>query len=101
MKQVILLFLFSGFFWSTKETPSNSASNRETQQAAFNVLQAKCNVCHRTENPGRIFTEKNMDKLVKKINRQVFVWKRMPKGNEIQLTIEEKESLENWIETLL
>ena len=64
---------------------------------AFSILQNKCNVCHVVKKKKRVFTLENMDRYKKKINRQVFKWKRMPKGNEIKLTPEEYTQLKTWI----
>ena len=66
---------------------------------ALSVLQTQCNSCHRTENPYRVFTAENMDGFAKKIHRQVFVWKRMPKGNNT-LSEADRRALKNWIENL-
>jgi len=69
----------------------------EIQEAAFSILKTKCNVCHKYDNPSKIFTIDNMNEFSKKINRQVFIWKRMPKGDDIKLSKEEKDILKNWI----
>jgi len=66
------------------------------KELAFKVLQTKCNVCHEQKNKRMIFTLDNMDSRGKKIYRQVFKWKRMPKGNEIKLTAEELTQLKSW-----
>jgi len=67
---------------------------------AYNILENKCNVCHRKQNPFMIFSLKNMDKRAKKINKNVFELQRMPKGDEIKLTPDERETLKNWIQSL-
>jgi uncharacterized membrane protein len=67
---------------------------------AYNMLEKKCNVCHRKQNPFMVFTMKNMDKRAKKINKNVFKLQRMPKGDEIKLAAAEKEILKNWIQSL-
>lgn len=74
-------------------------SSFENNDKVFAILNKKCNVCHRTKNPSKVFSLDNMDGFAKKINRQVFIWKRMPKGNEIHLTKEEKQILSSWINT--
>jgi uncharacterized membrane protein len=71
------------------------------KQKAFSVLQSQCNICHSSQNPSKLFTLENMNGFAKKINRQVFVWKRMPKGNDNNLTTEEKETLKIWLNTQL
>ncbi|MBL4709511.1 MAG: hypothetical protein JKY48_13835 [Flavobacteriales bacterium] len=67
---------------------------------AFEVLNAKCNICHRKQNPFKIFSLKNMERHAPKIYKQVFIKKRMPKGNKIKLTKLEYEKLKNWLNTL-
>lgn len=73
----------------------------DSKTAAFKILENKCNVCHKKRNPFMIFKLKNMDKRAKKIYKQVFVKKRMPKGDEIKLTVEEYKVLEEWLKTNL
>nr|WKN39933.1 hypothetical protein K4G66_14665 [Tunicatimonas sp. TK19036] len=69
------------------------------KQAALEVLQTKCNVCHKKKNPRRVFTLDNMSDLAPRIYKQVFVKQRMPKGKETQLTREEYNTLEKWLLT--
>ena len=64
------------------------------------ILDTKCNSCHRKQNPFMIFTSKNMDKRINKIYEQVFVKKRMPKGDD-QLSTEESDLLKKWIKSNL
>jgi uncharacterized membrane protein len=71
------------------------------KEKAYTVLNNKCNICHRKQNPFKIFSLRNMDRYAQKIEEQVFILKRMPKGNEIKLTNFEKESLQNWLETTI
>ena len=80
----------------------NKAVNENPKKtAALKILQNKCNVCHKKRNPFMIFKEKNMNKRAKRIYKQVFVKKRMPKGDEIKLTLEEYKILEEWLKTNL
>lgn len=67
---------------------------------ALKVLITKCNVCHETKNPRRVFTSNNISELAPKIYKQVFIKERMPKGNEIRLTDEEYDTLKRWLLTL-
>jgi len=67
------------------------------QEDAFNVLTNNCNVCHLRENPSKVFTMDNMNDYARRINRQVFVWKRMPKGKTVTLNDREKQTLKKWI----
>jgi uncharacterized membrane protein len=78
--------------WDVASTPLKTE--------AFNILENKCNVCHRKQNPFMVFNLKNMEKRAKKINKNVFELQRMPKGDEIKLTSEERETLKNWIQSL-
>lgn len=67
------------------------------KEQAFQILQTKCNVCHEKKNKRRIFTLDNMNKNRKRIYRQVYKWKRMPKGDKIKLTPQESNQLKEWI----
>lgn len=69
------------------------------KRAVFEILDSKCNVCHRNQNPFMIFNEKNMTRRARKIYKMVFMERRMPKGNEIRLTNEERAKLEKWLFT--
>ena len=71
----------------------------DLKHASFQILQAKCNVCHEKKNPRRVFTLDNMTDLAPKIYKQVFIKKRMPKGNDIRLTDEEYDILKKWLFT--
>ena len=71
----------------------------DIKQKAFQILKTKCNVCHRKKNPFMVFSLKNMEKRAPKIHKQVFVKRRMPKGNQIKLTNEEFATLKSWLET--
>jgi uncharacterized membrane protein len=105
MKQIIViisLFYAVAFPQGTKQSVRISYSDTlNKKQKAFKVLQNQCNICHRSQNPSMLFTLENMNGFAKKINRQVFVWKRMPKGNDNNLTTEEKETLKIWLNTQL
>lgn len=70
------------------------------QEEALEILRNKCNVCHVKKNPSKVFDFENMNVFAKRIHRQVFVWKRMPKGNSITLTKKEKDTLKKWINSL-
>ncbi|MCB0662056.1 MAG: hypothetical protein KDC24_04915 [Saprospiraceae bacterium] len=71
----------------------------DLKKAAFTVLDTKCNVCHRRQNPFMVFNERNMERRAGKIHHQVFVAKRMPKPEGKALTTEEKRTLKNWLLT--
>ena len=78
-------------------------NNTPSKVAAFEVLKTHCNTCHIDKNPRRVFTLENMDKAAKKIRRQVFVFKRMPKGKarRDKITETEMKALKIWIDTTL
>lgn len=71
--------------------------------AAFEILDRHCNTCYVHENPRRVFTLDNMEDSARKIRRQVFVFKRMPKGkaSRDKITETEMKTLKNWINDTL
>jgi len=73
--------------------------NEDVKGKALKVLETKCNVCHRSSNPRRVFTAVNVDKLAPKIQKQVFVKRRMPKGDDIKLTLAEEQILRRWLDS--
>ncbi|HAA13736.1 MAG TPA: hypothetical protein DCE41_19400 [Cytophagales bacterium] len=81
------------------ELTATSAMADTLKTAALEVLKAKCNVCHRKQNPFMVFTERNMAGKARKIYRAVFVQRIMPKGNEIRLASAERATLEKWLST--
>tara|TARA_B100000780_G_C21095833_1_gene441953 strand:+ start:179 stop:526 length:348 start_codon:yes stop_codon:yes gene_type:complete len=90
-------------FAKSSQSPSYSTrsfQNNDFKKEAFNILNNKCNSCHRKQNPFMIFTEKNMDKRAHKIKKQVFELKRMPKEEGTPLTQDEYQTLSNWIVNL-
>ena len=98
MKYIIFFLLGINTFGSIPKSYSTKVHSSSIEQnEAFKVLTQKCNVCHTDKNPSKVFTLENMNGFARKINRQLFVWKRMPKGNEITLSNQEKETLKNWL----
>lgn len=79
------------------ELPISVEPQDPIQNKAFSVLDSKCNFCHMTRKRLDHFTLDNMNGLVSKINEQVFVKNKMPKGKNNALTLEEKNSLLLWI----
>lgn len=77
--------------------PTDSIDLVDSKALAFAILDNKCNSCHRIKNKRRIFTIENMDGNAKKIHKQVFIWKRMPKRSAPQLTTIEYDQLKNWL----
>lgn len=68
-----------------------------SNEKALQILDNKCNVCHRKQNKRRVFTSNNMDTWANAIYKQVFIKKRMPKGKKIKLTTNEYQELLTWI----
>jgi len=98
MKYLVLLFIgISTFANIPKSEITKASAISNDQKDAFRVLDQKCNVCHAKQNPSKVFTLENMNDYARKVNRQVFVWKRMPKGDEVSLTQAEKITLKNWL----
>lgn len=101
MKYLFFIALLSFTSYSTQDVASmvevNHSNADNIKEQAFEILKTKCNVCHKKKNKRMVFTLKNMNRRAKKINRQVFKWKRMPKGDEIKLTKEEYTILKTWI----
>lgn len=86
--------------FSIRQKPLTPTTKFDISQQALDVLEQKCNVCHQTRNPKKVFTTSNMDELAPKIYKQVFIKKRMPKGNENDLTQTEIIQLMKWLKTL-
>lgn len=91
-------------WYAPQGPPANGLSHHlETgdslQQAAFLILDTKCNVCHRKQNPFMVFNLKNMKRRATKIYDLVFVQQRMPKGDATRLTTEERATLKQWLST--
>lgn len=105
MKVTIALFTLIGFFLLEGPQPVMSIevsnASEELKTKAYKVLDGKCNVCHRKQNPFMVFSMKNMERRAAKIYKQVIVKKRMPKGDDIKLTQEEYSHLKNWLTTQL
>ena len=111
MKALITLVLFSSIaLMSFRSSPAMESeieekiqsigSSNSLKEDALHILETKCNVCHKKQNPFMVFKEKNMEKKAPKINQMVFIERRMPKGNEIKLTKEEYTQLKNWLASL-
>jgi uncharacterized membrane protein len=96
------IILIGAYYQRAETSPnpiSSEANGNNLKREALEILETKCNVCHKKQNPLIIFKEKNMSKRAKKIYQMVFVERKMPKGNEIRLTDEEIDKLENWLFT--
>ncbi len=106
---ILLIIILSKTVFATNDVnrshalASNEVSfigEEDVKKQALKILQLKCNVCHKKQNPFMVFKEKNMEKRAPKINQMVFVERRMPKGNEIKLSKDEYTQLKNWLASL-
>ncbi|MFK8005373.1 MAG: hypothetical protein AB8H03_03340 [Saprospiraceae bacterium] len=107
MKFIILSFIVSSTFFLPQKKESTPVKetitineNDSLKLNAFEILKTKCNVCHQRRNRKRVFTLDNMNGFGKKIYKQVFKWKRMPKGRKIKLTKKEYDQLSNWLSSI-
>lgn len=64
------------------------------------IIQTKCNSCHISRNPRRVFTESNIERYAREIHVQVFKKRRMPKSDGVKLTVEEESLLLRWLNSL-
>lgn len=76
------------------------AINKSQKNEALQILEDKCNVCHRKRNKRGVFTSSNMNHWSKDIYKQVFIKKRMPKGKKTKLTNSEYQKLLTWITSI-
>lgn len=99
---IIAACFLAGSNETAPKTPavSEAITSLSTKEQALTVLQTKCNGCHASRNRRMIFTWENMDDLSQKINQQVFIKMRMPKGNATTLSEAERAMLQTWIESL-
>lgn len=98
MRKVFLLLLFSlmiGVVYSQK-----SSDKLKLKNEAYNVLDKSCNYCHLKRNPSKVFSIENMSEYANDIYVQVFVKKRMPKGRNNALRIDDEKALMRWISSL-
>ena len=95
-------FVILSSFRSASGDPNHAEllpTNDKLKKDALEILDTKCNVCHRKKNPFMVFNQKNMSKRAKKIYKMVFIERKMPKGNEVRLTNDEYIKLEKWLFT--
>ncbi len=102
---LLLAQLWSAYQYTDQPTPAeyfqlHTPDPESLKLAAFEVLKTHCNTCHITDNPSKVFTLENMNKLAKKIHRQVFFFRRMPKGKERRekITAKEMATLKKWVD---
>jgi len=95
MSVVLLSFSFK----EVAEIAAVQSPDPKLKAKALIVLQNKCNVCHRKKNKSVIFTKENMNSKSRKIYKQVFVKKKMPK-EDVVLTTGERKDLQLWLDSL-
>jgi len=104
--KLILLFSFLSlwnidFEYEKSSIATNLFPQEDVKMVAFNVLKTKCNVCHATKKKQDIFTLENMDSLASDIHKQVFIKKKMPKGRKNNLSEQESNALQSWLNLAL
>lgn len=99
MTYLIIFLLTLGPGSAPAPPQSTATADVPVKILALKVLVEKCNVCHQRQNPRKIFTDSNMDELAPSIYKQVFVKKRMPRGNTIKLSEEDQKALTDWLKT--
>ncbi|MFX0557753.1 hypothetical protein ACOCEA_13220 [Maribacter sp. CXY002] len=104
VKHAIIFFLTISTSSTNNNTSIDEINNlgevqalKNPKEQAFQILENKCNVCHKQRNKRRVFTPENMNTWVNDIYRQVYIKKRMPKGKKIKLTSNEYQDLLTWI----
>ena len=63
------------------------------------LLEPKRNSCHEKQNPFMVFIEKKLEKHAPMIYKAVFMERRMPKGDEIKLSDQKYDTLQEWLLT--
>ena len=100
---VVLLVVFTLLAAFTSpvdgDLPSGTDPGIPSNEQVLSILDTKCNVCHRRQNPFMVFKTNNIEKRAPRIYQAVFVSKRMPKGNEVRLTEQEYATLEQWLQS--
>jgi len=92
------ILVSTGVATAAHPNPATRQKDEGIKDRALVVLQSKCNVCHQRQNPGKVFTVDNMETHAPKIYKQVFVKQRMPRGNTIKLSQDDKDTLLRWLE---
>lgn len=99
---VATVIVLSSFHYPNTPTTvegSEFVVNERLKRDVFEILEAKCNTCHQKQNPFMVFKLKNMERRADKIYKMVFKERKMPKGNDVQLTRREYSMLEKWLIT--
>ncbi|UII30698.1 hypothetical protein LVD17_20605 [Fulvivirga ulvae] len=89
---VALFFMITIAGSSLAQSPEPATAKDQV----LRVLKAKCNFCHRVQNPDKVFNAHNMEEYQAKIYQQVFIFRRMPKG-KTELTETERQALLSWV----
>jgi uncharacterized membrane protein len=102
IKSIVIILLIGSCYsfqsGSNAQIPDRHHGS-DLKMKALTILQTKCNVCHQTRNPRKVFTNDNMETYAPKIYKQVFIKRRMPKGDEIKLTPQDEQVLMSWLQT--
>ncbi len=96
---VAALIVLTAFRGSIRANTSGISPNDSLKKEVFIILDTKCNSCHLKQNPFMVFREKTLDRRASKIYKAVFIDRRMPKGKETKLSLEEYTKLESWLLT--
>jgi uncharacterized membrane protein len=96
---ILVIFAFCVAERPGMKEPATQMRASDPKEVALAILQTKCNTCHSKQNPHKVFTLENMPALAPKIYQQVFVKKRMPRGNKNGLASNEYEALKQWLFT--
>lgn len=91
--------VLTAFERPTVNSPGGVDPDNPSNERILSILDTKCNVCHRRQNPFMVFKPNNIEKRAPRIYRAVFEQRRMPKGNDIRLTEEEYATLEQWLQS--
>lgn len=96
---MLIFYVLSMIAVSVKAGSPGVGGNDDVKARALVVLEQKCNVCHAKKNPRKMFTPATMSLHAEKIYKQVFVKRRMPKGDAVRLSAQEEAALLQWLET--
>lgn len=91
-----ILFILLGLCASNAQAQSPAAKMTDS---TWEVLEVRCNECHREKKKEWVFNRKTVHYLASSINEQVFIKKKMPKGKP-KLTEEESQTLQDWLDSL-
>lgn len=104
---VLICILFSCvLLWAFADNNSRASisdyqvTSDPLKKEAFEVLENNCNECHQKKKKEYVFTLENMEGFASKINTEVFIKKKMPKGKKNKLSAADSQTLKKWIESV-